>query len=138
MADIAAVIDGIMSGDFDGQLALVVDAVRRRAEDRQDPLRWRITIGDDEWDEDSLTVGEMAVVELVARKPWAQIEPPYDSASSFAAYVVAHLHKVRGLSLDDAIKQAETLPVAEAIKAISKYEVVPAAPKDELPASTSS
>lgn len=136
--DVDAVVDGIAAGDFDGNLVQIVDAVRARGEVREDPLRWRITIGDSTWDEDGVTIGEMGLVERITGKPWSQIEPPSASASLFAAFVVAHKVKVEGSDFAEAIAQAETITAADAIKAITQYEAVPAAPKDGSSAPASS
>jgi hypothetical protein len=136
--DVDAVVDGIAAGDFDGNLGRLMESIRKRGEAREDHLRWRITVGESVWDEDGVTIGEMGLVERIMGKSWAQIEPPAASASSFAAFVVAHFVKVDGMDFAAAIARAETITAIDAVQAVTQYEAVPPAPKDESAASTSS
>jgi len=137
MADLQAVIDGILAGDYDGDLVELIDAVRARAAAEASSLRWRITFDGDVWDEDTVTIGEMRFVEKFTGKSWANIGSPMSSASVLAAFIVAHLHKVKGMTLADAIDKVDALTAGDAIGLVSEYEVVAPGPKDESTASTS-
>jgi len=137
MADLQAVIDGILAGDYDGQHTALIDACRKRVASGETSMRWRIAYGDDVWDEDSVTVGEMRFVEQATGKKWNDIETPVASAANLAAFLVAHLHKVKGVALTDAIAQVDELTAKDAIDLASEYEVVKPDPKDGSTASTS-
>jgi len=131
MADMQAVVDGILAGDYDGQLADLIDAARQRVTSEATSLRWRITLGDDVWDEDTITVGEMRFVEQFTGKTWRDIPGPVASATTLAGFVVAHLHKVKKLELADAIARFDGMTAREAVDLVSEYEVVAPAPKDQ-------
>jgi len=138
MADLQAVIDGILAGDYDGQHADLIDACRKRVASGATSMRWRLRFGDYVWDEDSVTVGEMRFVEQTTAKKWNDIETPVASASNLATFIVAHLHKIEGMTLADAIAQVDGLTAKEALDLASEYEVVKPDPKDGSTASTNS
>jgi len=130
MADAQSVVDDILAGHYDGDLADFIAAARQRVTEGATSLRWRISFDGDTWDEDTITVGEMRFVEQTTGKKWSDIEPPVSSASNLAAFMVGHLHKVKGMTRADAIAKVDELTAKEALDLVSEYEVVKPAPKE--------
>jgi hypothetical protein len=136
MADAQSVVDDILAGHYDGDLADFIAAARQRVTEGATSLRWRITFDGDTWDEDTITVGEMRFVEQFTGKTWRNIESPMSSAAVLAAFIVAHLHKVDKMPLAEAIDKVDALTAGAAVDLVSEYEVVTPAPKDGSTAST--
>ncbi len=133
MADIDAVVAGIEAGDYDDQLADIVTAIRERNSEAERELRWRITIDDETWDEDSVTAGEIRLVERTTGINWAALEPGM-SADVTTMFIVAHWHKVGGLELKDAWDRAEALNAKKIAGCVSNYQAGPG--KDQAASTT--
>ena len=126
--DVGAVVDQIKSGDYDGQLVTLIEAVRTRFENGTTAQRWKIDYQDRIFTEDDLTLAEAATVEKITGTSWGLLNP-VSSANECQSIIAACLHHRDGLKMVDAMKQAGALTAAEAVKAISAYEV-DVAPKD--------
>lgn len=133
MTDLQAIVDSITAGDHDGQLEAIVGAVVERAREGAVAFYWRLTVDDDTWDQESVTLGELKFAEQYAkvtgpdgrtrRAQMAELDPR-TTADHAVALIVAHLHKANGLPLPDALKKAEALTAAELAEVVGEYEVV--------------
>lgn len=126
--DVGAVVDQIKSGDYDGQLVTLIEAVRTRFENGTTAQRWKIDYQDRVFTEDDLTLAEAATVEKITGTSWGLLNP-VSSANECQSIIAACLHHRDGLKMVDAMKQAGELTAQDAVKAISAYEV-DVAPKD--------
>ena len=126
--DVGAVVDQIKSGDYDGQLVTLIEAVRTRFENGTTAQRWKIDYRDRVFTEDDLTLAEASTVEKLTGTSWGLLNP-VSSAQECQSIIASCLHHRDGTKLVDAAKTAGAIPAAEAVKAISSYEV-DAAPKD--------
>lgn len=126
--DVGAVVDQIKSGDYDGQLVTLIEAVRTRFENGTTAQRWKIDYQDRIFTEDDLTLAEAATVEKITGTSWGLLNP-VSSANECQSIIAACLHHRDGLKMVDAMKQAGELTAQDAVKAISAYEV-DVAPKD--------
>lgn len=126
--DVGAVVDQIKSGDYDGQLVTLIEAVRTRFENGTTAQRWKIDYRDRVFTEDDLTLAEAATVEKITGTSWGLLNP-VSSANECQSIIAACLHHRDGLKMVDAMKQAGELTAQDAVKAISAYEV-DVAPKD--------
>lgn len=129
------VIADIETGEYDGRLAEIIGAARQRITEAGNSVRWRITIGDETWTQDTVTMGEERLVEAHTGVNWDQLAP-LRSAEVTTAYIAAHWHKIGGLSWKDALDKADQLSVKEAIGAVTEDEVPKADPKDQEPPTT--
>lgn len=126
MTDLETTLKAIEAGDYDENLADLVVACQTRAQKTGSTFRWRITIGDkpdQTWDEDSLTVGEMRIVERITSSSWAEIQGPLSSAENAAAFMIAHFTKVDGLEFTEAVEKADKFTVNQIVKAVTEYQV---------------
>mgnify|MGYP003456584103 FL=1 len=126
--DVGAVVDQIKSGDYDGQRVTLIEAVRTRFENGTTAQRWKIDYQDRIFTEDDLTLAEAATVEKITGTSWGLLNP-VASANECQSIIAACLHHRDGLKMVDSMKQAGELTAADAVKAISAYEV-DVAPKD--------
>jgi hypothetical protein len=122
VADADQIVEDIASGHYDGDLAEIVMACRVRSVASDRSLRWRITLAGETWDEDTITIGEIRLVERTTGKNWAELTPLM-SADVLTAFVIAHLHKVNRVDLKEAWDQAEALNAKDLLNAVSEYEV---------------
>ena len=121
MADLTAVVDGIEAGDYDNDLADLVAAIRARARTAGQDLRWEITIDGETWNEDTISIGEIRLVERTTGINWRELEPGM-SADVTTMFVVAH-YKAGGMDLKDAWERAEALNAKVIANAVSTYQV---------------
>lgn len=144
------VLAAIADGDLDGSLDQLVAAVVARVQDGRVRFPWRIRFDGDEWTEQSVTAGEMKFAEGVCyvdgvddrgrpfrRRATRHEINPRGTAEHAIALLVAHLHKVKGLSLKDAVARAEAVTADELDEMVDEYEVV-RPPKDDSGPSTTS
>jgi hypothetical protein len=136
MPDPRSTIQAIQAGDYDGQLGDLIAAILARAAISEISFPWKITLDGDEWTQETVTLSELAYAERVTGTRYIDLDP-VRSADHLVALVVAHLKVVRGLRVDEAIKHAEQLTVADLADLVSVYEVN-RAPKDESELSTTS
>lgn len=126
--DVGLIVDQIKSGEFDGQLVQLIEAIRVRFENGTTTQRWKIVWDGREFTEDDLTLAEASTVEKLTGTSWGLLNP-VSSAQECQSIIASCLHHRDGTKLVDAAKIAGAIPAAEAVKAISAYEV-DAAPKD--------
>jgi hypothetical protein len=111
------VVTEIAKGIHDGNLMDIVEAVSERGADR---LLWRITLDDETWDAESVTLGELRRVEAMLGKSYALVNPSA-SMRDFSALVVAH-YQSQDMSVDEAFKKADAITQATAMSALDLYE----------------
>lgn len=128
MGNVGGIVEDIKAGEYDGQLVELVEAVRARFQNGTTAQRWKIVYDGDEFTEDDLTLAEAAAVEKICGTSWGLLNP-VSSAHECQAIIAACLHNRRDMKLPEAMKQAGTLSAADAVNAISAYEV-DVAPKD--------
>jgi hypothetical protein len=116
------------AGAHDDRLVQVISAVRQRA-NVISVRRWRITVGKESWDEDTVTMGEVMFVEKFTGKTWGEIDSPLESAATAATFMVAHFVKVDGDDPQDAVERAEALTPHEVMNAVTEYQADLPAPK---------
>lgn len=126
--DIGLIVDQIKSGEYDGELVKLIEAIRARFEHGTTQQRWKITWEDREFTEDDLTLAEASTVEKLTGTSWGLLNP-VSSAQECQSIIAACLHHRDGVKLVEAAKTAGAIPAGEAVRAISAYEVE-AAPKD--------
>lgn len=114
------VLAEILDGRHDGKLFQIVEAITKRTQTDETGFLWRITLGDDVWDAETVTTGELRYVESVISKSYLEIDPS-QSMVHFAALVVAH-YKAQGMKLLDAVAKADSISQTEALAALSVYE----------------
>lgn len=129
------VVAEILAGRHDGHLVDLTEAVVERIRSSTVRICWRLRIDGDVWDENTVTAGELACAEKLLsteRRPFSytQLEPK-SSIGHRTALVVAHLHKIQGADIKDAVQRAEAITLAEHEKLLELYEVTddPKAPE---------
>lgn len=135
--DVTKMAAEIMAGRHDGDLQAITDAIRHRVKDGATSFRWKITLGDDEWTEETLTLGEVGWVERITGKTWLDVGRPGETGAVTAAYVVAHYISVGGMEYDAAREKVAGLNAGDVALAVSEYEVPKPAPKDPAPSTSS-
>jgi len=128
--DADQVVDQIKSGDFDGQLVKLVEAVRTRFEHGTTRQKWRLDHDTLAVTEDDITLAESRLVERACGTSWGMLNP-VSSAGECMAIIAACLHTREGKALKftrdgpsgEAWDEAGLLTAAAAIGAISSYEV---------------
>ena len=125
---IEGVVASVKDGTFDGHLVKLIEAVRFRFDHGTTAQRWKLTYEGQVFSEDDLTLGEAATVEKVTGTSWGMLNP-VSSGSECQAIIASCLHHRDGVKLVDAMKTAGQMTAADAVAAISSYEVE-AAPKD--------
>jgi hypothetical protein len=118
----------IRDGDHDDHLGKLFDALFARAAEIDLGFAWTIRIDGDEWNRETVTLGELAFAERLTRVPYTKIDP-IGSMDHLVALIVSHLHKVKGKKIDLAIKQADQYSAADLKDIIDVYEV-PKPPKE--------
>lgn len=139
------VIGQVLIGRCDGGLVEIAKACAARTLEIGSAWQWRMKFSgtvdgveiDDVWDQDTVTIGELAQAELLVGNgiSYMQLDPKL-SIWHRVMILVAHLHKIHGVPLAAAINHAEGLSHQEQDDMIDMYEVA-AAPKDEESSSSS-
>ena len=114
-------LEDIEAGKHDDELAAIAQAIRDRYDEIGRSMAWRITINGDTWDEDTVTIGEIRMVERTTGLNWGELAPLV-SADVATAFIIAHWHKVGGMDLKDAWDKAEALVTKDVIAAVTEYE----------------
>lgn len=122
------VTEAIKSGDFDGQLVPLVEAVRMRFTHGTTEQKWKVTYEGEDITQDSLTLAEASFVEKQAGTSWAFLNPT-NSAGECQAIIAMHLHFRQGKSRKEAVEEAGRMNLEAAVAAVGSYEV-DKAPKD--------
>jgi hypothetical protein len=124
----------ILAGRHDGHLVHITQACFERLRATEARVQWRLTFDGDTWDADTVTIGELALVEkLLVEAGYDGTYLKIDPKASIwhrALLIIAHLHKVHGVELPQALARVEALSAKEQDDIITMYEV-PAAPKDQ-------
>jgi hypothetical protein len=131
--DIAASIN---AGDLDDDLDVLFKSLFARAVDIDTEFSWKISVGGDEWNRETITLAELAFAERLVKVPYIKLDP-IGSMDHLVALIIAHYHQVKGLKASDAIAAAGKLTAGDLDDIISVYEVKQA-PKDgmEIPAAS--
>lgn len=119
-------------GRFDEHLVAVSLTLGARLVEIAARSPWVIEVAGITIDEDELTLRQMAVVERVTGKKWADIDP-LDSAVMAAAIVETVLISRDGLSAEEAREKVDAITVTEFVAGVSRRQVslpdpLPAAP----------
>lgn len=131
----------ILAGRHDGHLSDLLEAAVQRLRNSTVRICWRLHLDGESWDEDTVTAGELACAERLLSKrdrpfSYTQIDPKA-SMEHRVTLVVAHLHKIQGLKVEDAIARAEAITLAEQEKLLELYEVIDDPKEPEQPPGTS-
>lgn len=116
------VIADIRAGRHDGQLLSIVESIRARLAAAGGATRWKITVDGFELTEESVTVREVRLAQEIAGCTWHDLDPR-SNADHFAAVVVAHLVKVKGMPRAEAEARVDEMPMSEVTSALAEYEV---------------
>ena len=109
-------------GRFDDHLVAVSLTLGARLVEIAARSPWVIEVAGVTIDEDELTLRQMAVVERVTGKKWAEIDP-LDSAVMAAAIVETVLVSRDGLSSEDARAKVDAITVTEFVAGVSRRQV---------------
>lgn len=115
------VLAELADGRHDGRLIELLEAIGERAKSEETSMLWRITLGNETWDAETVTIGEIRFVEKTAARSWLAVNPS-KYMDHMVALVTARYHKVHGMDLDAAIAKAEAISEAEAVAAVDWYE----------------
>lgn len=121
-------------GRFDEHLVAVSLTLGARLVEIAARSPWVIEVAGITIDEDELTLRQMAVVERVTGKKWADIDP-LDSAVMAAAIVETVLISRDGLSAEEAREKVDAITVTEFVAGVSRRQV---SLPDPLPAAAPS
>lgn len=136
MTDTQAVIDDIASGHHDSDLGNILQAVFNRAVITETEFVWKITLNDDQWTRDTVTLAELAFAERTTGVSYVQLDP-VRYADHLVALIIAHYRNVKGMTAQGAIKAASRFTSKDLADIVSVEESVPA-PKDVPAPSTPS
>ena len=118
----AEVVDLIISGQADGHLVAILEAVRKRFQHGSTEQKWKIEFDGDVFTQDDLTLAEAATVEKLTGTTWAQLNPTV-SAQECQCIIAACLHHRQGLTVKEAMARAGAMTTEDAVAAIGSYEV---------------
>lgn len=125
IADLSA---EIIEGRYDGHMVDIVQAVQARFMKSSSRKLWRIRFGGDEWTEESITLGEVTMVERALNVPWTELDPAAEG-KHLEAPIAAHIAKRDGVKFSEALTEAESMTMGELLEVLTHYEKAPA-PKD--------
>lgn len=111
----------ILAGAFDGSLIEIVDAIRERFDRSESRKMWRIRFDGDEWTEETITLGEVAMAERALGLTWLQIDPAA-AGSHLQALIAAHIAERDGAKYGDALNVAKAMPMGDLLDVLSHYE----------------
>lgn len=120
--DADEVVDLVISGQADGHLVAILEAVRSRFLHGSTEQKWRIEFDGDVFTQDDLTLAEAATVEKLTGTTWAQLNPTV-SAQECQSIIAACLHHRSGLTVKEAMAKAGAITTEDAVSAIGSYEV---------------
>lgn len=128
------VVADILAGKHDGHVLHVIEAVQTRMAQGHTQTYWRIRIDGIEVTEQSVTAGEMRTVcDLLSaargQRVWMGDVHPELEPGDFIAVLSTVLQSRQGMSLSEAVKRCEAIPMQELREAVDLYEVAPS-PKD--------
>lgn len=128
MSDVSQTVAEVLAGRHDGDLLTLVEAVKERLSKGASRVCWRLTYDDLEVTEESVTIGEIRLVEKSIGANWMSLDPA-SSAEHFAALLTVLLHTRLGLKSSEAQAKVEAIPMGDLLKHLTQYELAPA-PKD--------
>lgn len=150
MGELDEFIEAIEAGGFDGHLDRIASACVDRVRSGAVEMAWRLRFDGDEWDAETVTVGELKFAEAHCTvsgvdergRPWRRRATfheldPRGNAEHLVALLTAHLHKTRGLPVTEAVDRAEALTARDLADVVSEYEIV-RPPKDDAGTPTTS
>lgn len=127
MADSTAIVDAIKTGDYDGELGTLLEAALLRASETETSFGWRLKLGDDEWDVESVTLQELAFAERFLSAGSVKVSylelDPVRSMDHLVALIVAHLTQVGGVKVQAARAEVEKLKLVDLQDIVSTHEV---------------
>jgi len=127
----AKIVDGFLAelaaGCYDADLDRIVEGLSNRLREAMPRFCWKLTYAGTTWTEETVTAGERALVEqLLSRstgRPFSYLDlDPRKFIGHAIALIVAHLHAIDGLSIEDAVVEVEALPEPEWQKVIDVYQ----------------
>lgn len=131
MIDIATVTVAITAGDLDDDLEALAVAMVERIRAEAIVIRWRMRFDGDEWNAETVTLGEMRFAEQhchvvdeagrTRKATYREIDPRVTSEHALAL-IIAHLHKAQGVPLGEATKRAETVTAAQLEEIVGEYQ----------------
>lgn len=134
MSDTDRVVGEILAGGHDGNVLKIIEAVQTRMAQGSTQTYWRIRYDGFEVTEQSITAGEMRTVcDLLTaargQRVWMGDVHPEMEPGDFIAVLSTALQTRQGLSLNDAVKRCEAIPMQQLRESVDLFEVSPA-PKD--------
>lgn len=123
-----ALVEAIKSGDYDGHLVDLIEAIRARFQFGTTEQKWKVDYDGDTITQDSLTLAEASTVEKLSGQSWAYLNP-VNSARECQAIISAFLIHRRNMREVDAKRESGKLTVEAAVESVGSYEVE-RAPKD--------
>lgn len=114
-------IDDINDGVYDGKLGDVIQAVLERVVETESTLNWRITLDDDTWDAETVTLTELGEAEKFGRISYLDLDPTRQAAH-LVALIVAHFVVFRRMDLKAAIEKASKYTAADLKNIVTLYE----------------
>jgi hypothetical protein len=123
------VVAAIEAGDLDGHLDELVRAAVGRARDGAVEMVWRCRYDGEEWDAKSVTLGELIYAQRRAGAAgmdgsYRRDLMPTVSTGDALALLVAHLHKARGMSEQEALDRVGKVTAGELAEVVDEYELV--------------
>jgi hypothetical protein len=114
----------IASGEYDGNLSGILDALQLRFSQGDVAMKWKIDYEDLHVEEDDLTLDEAFLIEKIAGCTWGDIDP-ISSASHCRAILAACMSERLGITVDQAQDRLKKIKVVELLKSIKRIEITP-------------
>lgn len=120
--DPEGLVEAVRSGQMDGHLVDVLNAVRDRFNHGSTEQKWKVEYDGELFTQDDLTLAEAGTVEKLTGTTWAQLNPTV-SATECQAIIASCLHHRQELTIKDAMAKAGAMTTEAAVAAIGSYEV---------------
>ena len=124
MSDVQAMIQRIASGDADGQLTGILEAVQSRVLDGAATFQWQINWDGLEISENDLTLDEALSIEAATGATWSNIEPLRSAAHCKSILKVCMMNRM-SLSSSEVDKKLSNAKVVDILNSINRIEVNP-------------
>lgn len=110
------------AGQLDGHLVAALNVVNRRFNTGPNQSKWLLRWGDEEYTEETLTMGEIKRVEELSGLSWVAVHP-MTSAASAAALLQAFLEHRQNMTPALAAKTVNDMTTDAMVDIIDQYEV---------------
>lgn len=110
----------LLSGELDGELKAVSEALGERVKAGVGLVRWRVDLPDLSVTQDEITLGEAVSFERATGLTWGEMEP-LGSAEHAAAILLCLYQSRNGLTEEAAEAHVDALPVDVYSRAITTY-----------------